>query len=387
MQNTSNFDSKLHIFAIFIFAAVGPLILMAAPVIAQQVAIEWSLSPSQVGTFFLVELGVMSTVSIPAYLWVKKVPFRKAALYATILFTIGNILSIFAKSFEFLLIARFIAALGGGTIMIITITSCSLTSKAERTYGFWMLGQVILSALTLFFLPKFFFPYFGLKSCFILMLLVTCIALPFHRYFADYVIQRKSDAQEQQKQNSLLGWVSVLSTFLFYVAIGGVWTFMSSIGSYSKIDQEFTNSILAISTLVGIIGCFLPTIIGDKINRKYFLMIGYTAFIISLFLLLNKIDQNQLMISILLFKFIWMFTVPFVLATVSFLDGGTGKLMNTVNLVVGGGLAIGPYISGQIIESTNNFNPFLMYTMGMFVVSFIMVYCCNIFQRNQLQKL
>lgn len=385
MQNTSNFDSKSHLLAIFIFAAVGPFVLMAAPVIAQQLAIEWSLSPSQVGRFFFVELGIMSLATIPAYFWTKKVSFRKAAIFASLLFALGNGLSIFAESFDFLLFSRVIAALGGGSIMIITLTSCSITAKQERTYGVWILGQVLLGALALFFLPKL-FPQFGLKICFITMFVLICIALPFQRYFADFIIQKKSTVLNNQTQLSLLGWISVFATLLIYVAIGGVWTFMSSIGAHSKIDPDYTNSILALSTLVGIIGCFLPTIIGDKFNRKYFLIIGYSAFVISLCLLLNQIDPNNLMIAILLFKFIWMFTTPFVLATVSSLDGN-GKLMNTVNLVVGGGLALGPVISGQIIESSGNFNLLLMYSIALFALSFLMIYCCNIFKPNQLQQL
>lgn len=385
MQNTSNFDSKSHLLAIFIFAAVGPFVLMAAPVIAQQLAIEWSLSPSQVGRFFFVELGIMSLATIPAYFWTKKVSFRKAAIFASLLFALGNGLSIFAESFDFLLFSRVIAALGGGSIMIITLTSCSITAKQERTYGVWILGQVLLGALALFFLPKL-FPQFGLKICFITMFVLICIALPFQRYFADFIIQKKSTLLNNQTQLSLLGWISVFATLLIYVAIGGVWTFMSSIGAHSKIDPDYTNSILALSTLVGIIGCFLPTIIGDKFNRKYFLIIGYSAFVISLCLLLNQIDPNNLMIAILLFKFIWMFTTPFVLATVSSLDGN-GKLMNTVNLVVGGGLALGPVISGQIIESSGNFNLLLMYSIALFALSFLMIYCCNIFKPNQLQQL
>ena len=62
MNKSALATSKLHLFAIFLFAAIGPFILLSAPVIAQQVAVEWQLSPSQVGTFFFVELGVMSYI-------------------------------------------------------------------------------------------------------------------------------------------------------------------------------------------------------------------------------------------------------------------------------------------------------------------------------------
>lgn len=368
--------SKLHLFAIFIFAAIGPFILLSAPVIAQQVAVEWQLTPSQVGTFFFVELGVMSLATIPAYFWAKKIAFKQAALISALIFIIGNIVSIFAKSFDMLLIARAIAALGGGSLMIITMTSCSLTSHPNRTYGLWILGQVVLGALALFFLPQF-FPFGGLKIAFGFMIVVAFIALPFYRYFADFIIEKKPAVADAASSNKLLGILSVVATLIFYIAIGGVWTFISSIGAHAKIDMNFVNSILAISTIVGILGCFLPSILGGKINRKFALIFGYGLFFISLIMLLNQISNNNFVFAVIAFKFTWMFTIPFILATVGSLDS-SGKLMNTVNLAIGAGLALGPVVAGEIIENTGNFNLLIGYTIAVFAVSFIVIYLCNL---------
>lgn len=376
MNQISLATSKLHLFAIFIFAAIGPFILLSAPVIAQQVAVEWQLSPSQVGTFFFVELGVMSLATIPAYFWSKKIPFKKAALISALIFILGNIFSIFAKSFDMLLIARAITALGGGSLMIISMTSCSLTLHPDRTYGLWVLGQVILGALALFFLPQL-FPFGGLKIAFGFMILVALIALPFHRYFADFIIENKPSVTTATKSNTALGVLSVVATLIFYIAIGGVWTFISSIGTHAKIDINFVNSILAISTIVGIIGCFLPSIIGGKVNRKFALIFGYGLFFISLIMLFNQVSNNDFVFAVIAFKFTWMFTIPFILATVGSLDS-TGKLMNTVNLAIGAGLAIGPVVAGKIIENTGNFNLLIGYTIAVFVVSFIVIYLCNL---------
>lgn len=376
MNQTSLLTSKLHLFAIFIFAAIGPFILLSAPVIAQQVAVEWQLSPSQVGTFFFVELGVMSLATIPAYFWSKKIPFKKAALLSALVFIIGNIFSIFAKSFDMLLIARAIAALGGGSLMIISMTSCSLTSHPDRTYGLWVLGQVILGALALFFLPQF-FPLGGLKIAFGFMILVALIALPFHRYFADFIIENKPSTTTAAKSNTALGILSVVATLIFYIAIGGVWTFISSIGANAKIDINFVNSILAISTIVGIIGCFLPSIIGGKVNRKFALIFGYGLFFVSLIMLFNQVSNNDFVFAVIAFKFTWMFTIPFILATVGSLDS-SGKLMNTVNLAIGAGLALGPVVAGKIIENTGNFNLLIGYTIAVFALSFVVIYLCNL---------
>lgn len=374
MLNKAETDSKMHIFAIFIFAAISPFVLMSAPVFAQQLAIEWNLSPSKIGDFFFVELGVMSFSTIPAYYWSKRISCREASIWASALYLLGNLLSFFATSFDFLLIVRVIAALGGGTLMVITITSSSLTKNTDKTYGFWVLGQVLMGALALFILPKLFTLY-GLKICYIFMIIMICIAFPFHRYFFDQPIKTNKSVAAENK-SSLLGWFGVFGTLLTYIAIGAIWTFMSSIASHAGIDSGFTSKILAFSTLVGILGCFLPSLLGGKINRKYALLFGYILFFISLILMLGHIDEQKLAITILIFKFTWMFTVPFVFATVASHDF-TGKFMNTVNLVVGGGLALGPLLAGRIIEKSGNFNSMICIFLAILICAFLIMYYCS----------
>jgi len=69
------------------------------------------------------------------------------------------------------------------------------------------------------------------------------------------------------------------------------------------------------------------------------------------------------------FKFVWTFVLPFILASVADLDRD-GRLMSTTNLVIGGGLAIGPAISGQILEGDGGSNAMLATSAAFLVLSF-----------------
>ncbi|WOE32038.1 MULTISPECIES: MFS transporter [unclassified Acinetobacter] len=383
MIRNNIYDSKMHLFAIFIFSAITPLVLMAAPVLAQQLAKQWLLTPSQVGLFFFIELGFMSCATLPGFIWTKKINFQKAAQYFAILFFIGNLLSILATSFEMLLIGRAISALGGGSLMIVTITSCSYTKNPDRAYSYWMLGQVMLGAIALYCFPQL-FNYWGLNTCFIVMLVAIVLAFPLHKYFANYLVEKKIAVQVSVAKKSGLGIFAIIATLLFYGAIGGVWTFMSSIGEHANIDSHMINSVLAISTLIGISGSFIATFVSGRINRLYLILVGYGLFFLSLCLLLDNISKIFLVVSILLFKFTWMFSAPFVLATVASLDQ-SGKLINFTNLVIGGGLAFGPMLAGQLIENTGNYHMLILYTLMVFLCSFIIVFYCNM-QKQQREQ-
>lgn len=374
MTNQSQHSNRAVVFAIFVYSAIAPFILMAAPVVAQQLATEWQLRPSQVGLFFFFELGTMSLSTIPAYYWIRKIPFRRAIVFFASLFIIGNILSIFATSFELLLMLRIISAWGGGSIMIITLTTSTLTPHPAKTYGLWNLGQVLIGALSLYFLPKL-FPIFGLKISFMIAPLLMFFALALYKYFPDQVIDKeKIIGKVKSKQSQRI--LSVLATLTIYVGISGIWTFMSSVGIDAKIDIDFMNSVFALSTLIGIVGCFLPALIGHAFKRSYFLMIGYLLFAISIVLLYLQINAASFAIALLLFKFSWMFSIPFVLATVASLDDD-GRLMNTVNLVIGGGLAVGPLIAGRVIENSPNMQFLIAYSLLVFILSFFAVLYSN----------
>jgi hypothetical protein len=72
--------------------------------------------------------------------------------------------------------------------------------------------------------------------------------------------------------------------------------------------------------------------------------LGYGLLIVSVGLLIGQPLLVRYAIAALLFKFTWTFVLPFILARVAGLDNN-GRLMNSINLVIGGGMAAGPALS------------------------------------------
>lgn len=168
--------------AIVLFAAITPTILMTAPAVAAQLASQWQLSPSQIGDLFSTELGAMSLATLPAFWWLKRVDWRRAALLAGALFIVTNLLSIWAQGYGALLALRFCSALAGGSLMIICLSSAASTANPSRTYGLWVMGQLVVGAIGLSILPRL-FEHYGLAACYLLLALLMSLCLPLARYF------------------------------------------------------------------------------------------------------------------------------------------------------------------------------------------------------------
>lgn len=78
---------------------------------------------------------------------------------------------------------------------------------------------------------------------------------------------------------------------------------------------------------------------------------------LSLALLFGAPGLVRFAIAAVLFKFAWTFILPYLLSTLAGL--GNAHAMSVVNLMIGTGFAIGPLLSGALIESTGNFTAML----------------------------
>jgi predicted MFS family arabinose efflux permease len=66
----------------------------------------------------------------------------------------------------------------------------------------------------------------------------------------------------------------------------------------------------------------------------------------------------QFALAAILFKFAWTFILPYLLSSIADMDA-SGQLMNTTNLMIGTGFAVGPILGGILIEASGGFTAML----------------------------
>ncbi|RTF89691.1 MFS transporter, partial [Serratia marcescens] len=102
------------------------------------------------------------------------------------------------------------------------------------------------------------------------------------------------------------------------------------------------------------------------------IVLGDALLLASVALLTGQPLLLRFALAALLFKFTWTFVLPFILARVAGLDND-GKLMNGINLVIGGGMAIGPTLAGSLIEYSGGFNALLFGALGCALLSLLLI--------------
>lgn len=332
------------------YSAVLYTVLLIAPVIAGKLITQFALTPVQVGALFSLELGAFSLATVPAYLWLNRVNLRTATYVFTTIVIAGNVVSGLLDDFGLLMATRVVTSLAAGSITVIILTLSGKTANPSRAFGVFVVCQLAMGALILAVFPALFSQapvsaiYWTLAGLDVLCLLVV--------NGIDGNALRQSIPRDHTRARVpavrfALGLAAVL---LFYVALSGVWSFIAQISAGAGIDLSSSSLVLSLATVAGIVSALTATILGDTPQRKLYLIAGYAVMSISVALLFGTPGLARFAMAAVIFKFAWTFILPYLLSTLADLSGG-GHIMNTTNLMIGAGFAIGPVVSGALIQS------------------------------------
>lgn len=359
--------------AIVIFSAITPSVLLMAPAIASQLAIENGLGPAEIGRYFFIELAAMSLAVLPGFYWQTRVDWRKVALVSVALFLAANVASVFVASYQVLLVLRFLSALGGGTLMVLSLSSAATSSDPDRVYGFWLVGQLLLGAVGLYVMPLL-FGAFGLKALYITLVVFVLLSVPFALSFEAGPPQARPSASIGGGAGAgrLRQGLGLVAIFTLYIGISSVWTFVGMVATKIGLDPATAGSILAAATLCGIPTAVLTTVLGQRWPRRVLILAGYAAATLAILMLTGLSGVVMFTAAALLFKMAWTFIVPYILASMAEIDG-QGRLMGVVNLMIGAGLAFGPGFAGAALEKGVSLSGMLAGCAATVVGSYLML--------------
>ncbi len=365
-QPTPSADRGTYTY-VSVFSAVLYTVLLIAPVIGVKLATQFGFSASQIGLLFSLELGGFSLATLPAYVWLHRFNLRTVTYLCMTVVIAGNIASGLVSSYGGLLTVRFITTLAAGSITVILLSLSGRTSNPSRAFGLFVVCQLAMGALILAVFPLIFADS-GVAAIYWTLAALGVLTLPFVRLIDGDALHQPLPAAHAAhaaagKSSTLRFALGLAAVLLFYVALSSVWTFIGQISADAGNSPNSTSITLSIATVAGIASALLATVLGDSPHRRLFLLIGYLAMALSVALLFGAPALIRFAIAAVIFKFAWTFILPYLLSALADLHSGP-HIMNTTNLMIGGGFAIGPLLGGLLIDSTGSFT-------GMLIVSFV----------------
>jgi predicted MFS family arabinose efflux permease len=115
------------------------------------------------------------------------------------------------------------------------------------------------------------------------------------------------------------------------------------------LDAAHTGEALAEASVMGIVGAACASLVAGRVTRLAMLLTGYALLVGSLAGLAMEPGPIGFMAAVFVFKFAWTFVLPFILAAAAKHDR-SGRLIASLNLVIGAGLAAGPLMAGVLLD-------------------------------------
>lgn len=344
-------NSRASITVLVVLGGLAAAILIVAPAIVGAYITRLAFSPQQAGYLISADMAGMGLATLPALWWINRLNWRQVARVALLITVAGNLLSASLDSFSAFLLVRLLTGFAAGTAMSVCLAAIGLTRDPDRVFGLWVVGQLIIGAAGLALFPHI-LALGGFPSIFVL-LAAALFALSF---FMGHLPAGGASGNERAAQRPaqlvknrlLLAACGVFGVLCFYVGLSGIWAFLERIGVASELEGGFISYTLSLASLAGIAGALTASAMSSRWGRLLPTLAGFCVILLSFALLLSKLTDTRYLIAACLFKYAWTFVLPYLLGSITAIDI-SGRSILLANIMIGGGLAIGPAIAGSLM--------------------------------------
>lgn len=329
-----------------LIGAFASAVLMMAPLLVGGYIDRLGFSPGQAGYLISADMAGMGLATIPAMWWLDRWSWHKVVQASLVLSALLTGLSGFLGQFDALWATRFAAGLCNGTALSVCLAALGLSANPVRGYGLWVVGQLAFGALGLAVMPALLAAW-GLQGFYTVMAVILLLPLGVLNGLATG--RNKIASQEQRGEGVPLLPVSLAigGLLAFYIGLSSVWAYIERLGLAIPLSAQSIGNVLFVASLAGIIGALTAAALDKRFGHIIPVSLGVAVMLGAIALLLPASVWAYVAATIV-FKFAWTFILPFLLGAINGADPG-GRAVVIANIVIGGGLAIGPALAGALV--------------------------------------
>lgn len=350
-------EQLIALLALLPVAMMGASVLTLLPL--------WVGSLSDTGTYSVRQVGFLASAdmvgifisSTSAFLWVRKVNWRVAALGGLSMFLLANLASATATDMISLYALRVMAGLGCGAAYAVALSALGDTPSPDWSFGLMVTAQVAFGFLGFEWLPGLiadhginaFFHY--LNAWLLLAILLAAVALPRRRQrpIGEVALSFKSIGPAAAG--------AFAGTVVLYIAISAVWAFMERMGVAADISPDQIGRIIGWGYLISVLGSITAPAMSRRVGRTPTMLLAMLVLLATYGGLATLTPANAIATyaaTTIIFQFFWSFILPPLMATFNAVDP-TGRFIVLCSPAFKLGEIIGPPMAAFfIIDSDYN---------------------------------
>jgi MFS family permease len=155
-----------------------------------------------------------------------------------------------------------------------------------------------------------------------------------------------------------------------YLSIGAYWVYIELASLSNGISDSWVSGVLFWSSLLTLIGCAFAAYFNNRYGLAKPLIGAQILMMVIIGMLISGITNINLLISVFMFNFLWIFNDVFQMATVAILDKD-GSFAALVPGAQGLGQIIGPNIAATILGAQYGYSEVFIMCMIAIAISVI----------------
>jgi len=317
-----------------------------APAVVYDFTERYHFLPRQASGFISAELGGMTAAIVLGALLVTRFDRRLLAGVAILIAIIGQLATLAAPSFAFVLIARAAVGFGGGIAYAVAIAALAGTRQPDRNFGYAMASNTIAATLVLTLVAFF---TFGVGTgrtiiALTLSLVLTAIFLPWLPRRAEIAKAAQADGTAPVRYSLAAASIGLVGMFCISNSFGAVWPSIGQIALQRGDAPRTIATSFAVAGFGGIAGAFSAAWISGRLPRPVLMAIGALGFAAAVFALTLPLPLPVIAPAAM---FLFIFGIPFYFGTMASLDP-SGRLAVLTSAMLSAGIATGQLLTAAL---------------------------------------
>ena len=377
-QTKTEFDDWRSVTLSLFMGLVGYGVMVGIPVISTAWSEKLGFTAEQVGRVAGADMGGLSLGAVVVALIISRMNRRHLVIYGSLITIFANYLCTIFEQYEIVLWLRVISGFGNGIYTGVAVAALGATIKPVRAFNLFLLAFAFSQALEMRVLPQL-----SMNGIYWFFIISILISLVFIKWVVPYgrMSQNKNEGSAFSVIPQYILWLAMGAIFLAYINIGAYWVYIELASFSYGISQSWTGEVLFWGSLLTLVGCGFAAIANNLYGIAKPFIVSSICMMIIVGMLSTGITNMNLLISVFMFNFLWIFTDVFQMATVATIDRG-GSFSALMPGAQGMGQIVGPNIAASILGANYGYSSvFLMCVIftGLSIIIYLLM-------RNRLEK-
>ncbi len=353
-------DSPAAIAAGITLAVVGVAYFMAAPAIVGALSEHTNFSEQQAGILTATESVGGLVASLLVSISLSRFDRRRLAVAAIVVALAANLSLTQDIGFYSTAIYRAISGLGSGAMYALGLASLSASQHTARNYSILLFVQVSFGMAEIH-LFGWLAENNGMSGIYLFMSLAFTACLGVVHLIPRSAPETTSLQGGEMPRHTVFPWACLFAVFLFYLGIGGLWTYIERIGIGGGLAPQTVTDGLTYTQILSLLGCALAGWLTMKLGQLRPLIISLVCIAGASYSLTFNMTSLSFTTALCTFFLFWNAVDIYQLGTLGSLDHG-GRFVAMVPAFQTTAMIVGPAIAALLLGMGDGYRPVLLMT-------------------------